>query len=121
MLFGSEQHWVDIAQANPLVDPNQLEVGQVIRLPTMEEIRASAGQGGPLAPGQSVHHMVRAGESLSTISYRYYRTPEKWREIFEANRENIGANPNRLQVGMILQIPATPPEVARISQRQTDR
>ena len=104
MLFGSEQRWVDLAHANPLVDPTRLEVGQVIVLPAPDSARASVGRDRPM-PGKNVHHMVRPGESLSTISSLYYRTPERWREIFQANSEKIGPNPNRLRVGMILKIP----------------
>ena len=34
-------------------------------------------------------HIVRKGETLSKISYKYYGSAGKWRKIFEANRGTL--------------------------------
>jgi LysM repeat protein len=49
-------------------------------------------------------HRVEAGDTLSSISRRYYGTPNRWMEIFEANRDRM-ASPNSLRVGMEIRIP----------------
>ena len=47
-------------------------------------------------------HRVRKGETLSTISRRYYGTSGLWRRIVEANP---GVDTRRLDVGRVLVIP----------------
>ena len=111
MWYGSERHWVDIAHANPLTDPAKLTVGEVIRLPNIDQIRGEAAKASKAAvpgPGRTVTHVVRPGESLYTIADRYYQAAGLWRVIFVANRENIGPDPDRLLVGTVLKIPPLP-------------
>ena len=50
-------------------------------------------------------HTVRAGESLSSIAYKYYHSwvPEMWKRIYEANKDMIGKNP--IRPNMVLTIP----------------
>ena len=50
-------------------------------------------------------HRVRAGESLSSIAYKYYHSwvPEMWKRIYEANKDMIGKNP--IRPNMVLTIP----------------
>jgi nucleoid-associated protein YgaU len=49
-------------------------------------------------------HTVDSGENLSSISERYYGTPNRWREIFSANTDVMNS-PNQLAPGMKLRIP----------------
>ncbi len=49
-------------------------------------------------------HTVAAGDSLSKISERYYGTPNRWQEIFAANRDTLDAKAT-LRVGMTLRVP----------------
>jgi acetyl esterase/lipase len=49
-------------------------------------------------------HIVREGETLSGISYKYYGTAGKWRKIFEANRGTL-KDPNTVMPGTKLIIP----------------
>ena len=50
-------------------------------------------------------HVVQPGETLATISARYYGTPARWQTLFDANRDTL-ANANNLRVGARLTIPA---------------
>ena len=52
-------------------------------------------------------HTVAAGDSLSAIAQRYYKSGarEKWMLIYEANKEVIGDNPSLIKVGQVLKIP----------------
>jgi chromosome segregation ATPase len=49
-------------------------------------------------------HTVANGENLSMISLRYYNSPNRWQEIFNANREVMNS-PNQLAPGTKLRIP----------------
>lgn len=104
-IYGSEQHWIDIAMANPFVDPKRLQIGQAIRLPGFEELLHVETDAAAVAgPGQKTH-TVRPGESLYSIAERYYNDPNKWRLLFDTNRDQIGHDPHQLQAGEQLKIP----------------
>ena len=49
-------------------------------------------------------HIVRAGETLSDISYKYYGSADKWQKILGADRLPI-TNPGKIRPGMKLIIP----------------
>ncbi len=105
-LYGSEAYWLDIAIANPFVDPKRLQIGQTIRLPAPEDILEPAGESPPLADqGSQVTHKVRPDDSLSSIAKQYYHDSSLWRAIYDHNRDLIGPDPDRLTVGQVLDIP----------------
>ena len=56
----------------------------------------------PAAPAQV--HVVQPGETLGTISTRYYGTPAKWAVLFNANRDRV-ADANNVRVGTRLDVP----------------
>ncbi|MBA7608209.1 hypothetical protein ES703_15385 [subsurface metagenome] len=49
-------------------------------------------------------HIVRKGETLSNISYKYYGSASKWQKILNANRKAI-KDPRKLRPGTRLIIP----------------
>ncbi len=55
-----------------------------------------------------IHRVVR-GNTLMKLSKKYYGTPEKWKLIFEANR-NLITYPNNLHRGVQLKIPYEEPD-----------
>jgi nucleoid-associated protein YgaU len=61
----------------------------------------------PPAPAAmaSQTYKIQHGDSLATISEHFYKTPNKWRVIYNANKAKIGANPDNLKDGMELVIP----------------
>lgn len=103
-LYDDERRWVDIAQANPSVDPTKLKVGQILRLPG-EELTLSKEEPAPKGPGDIQTHKIRPGDSLSTVAEKYYGDPTLWRTIYNYNRRTIGDNPNAIKTDMILEIP----------------
>ena len=58
----------------------------------------------PEAIGPQRFHIVRKGETLSQISYKYYGSTGKWRKIFEANRGTV-KDANTVRSGTKLIIP----------------
>lgn len=52
-------------------------------------------------------HTVAAGETLSGIALKYYKssTRDSWMKIYEANKAVIGDNPGMIKAGQKLSIP----------------
>lgn len=80
--------WVQIAEANGLVNPNQIYVGQTLKIPVSAP--------GPTPP---FTHTVRAGENLFRISLQYGLS---WTVVAAVN--NI-PSPYVIYPGQVLQIP----------------
>jgi len=55
-------------------------------------------------PGATEEYTVVAGDSLWRISQKYYGTGVRWGEIYELNKDAIGANPSMLRIGLVLTI-----------------
>jgi len=58
-------------------------------------------------------HTLTAEETLSHLSLKYYghATKPYWMVIYEANKDVIGDNPNRVRPGLKLNIPVLPAEL----------
>lgn len=81
--------------------------------PARQEPRAAPVQAPPRpAPQASTpspanaarRHTVRPGDTLSSLSQRYYGNRTRWRDIFQANRSQMKSETD-LKVGMVLTIP----------------
>lgn len=49
-------------------------------------------------------YVVQSGDTLFSISRKFYKSPKRWKEILDANRKSI-RDPKRLTVGQTLVIP----------------
>src|SRR6266566_9252777 len=49
-------------------------------------------------------YVVQSGDTLFSISRKFYKSPKHWKEILDANEKNI-RNPKKLTVGQTLVIP----------------
>lgn len=110
--LGDAGRWVDIAKANPLVDPHRLTIGQALRLPpkASAHVAAAAARSYPspslsLPAAVGTLYTVRSGDTLSRIAEAHYGEAGKWLVIYNANRPTIGWDPHRLKVGAQLRIP----------------
>jgi hypothetical protein len=109
--------WVAMAEGMLASGYSRLDVYNALA-PRLGPFRAAALAGGSVPaptgatrfpPGRaarSVRHTVRGGESLATIAERY-RVPGGWATLYAVNRNVLGTNPNRLQPGQRLTVPAT--------------
>lgn len=102
--FGDATRWNLIAKANPLIDPDRLKLGQVIRLPAKDSVRRPVKRS-PMRPADPNAYTVKSGDSLARIARIHYGDESKWSVIYEANRDTIGPDPARLKIGMPLRIP----------------
>ncbi|MEM6756621.1 MAG: LysM peptidoglycan-binding domain-containing protein [Planctomycetota bacterium] len=106
-LYGQERRWVDIAQANPTIDPIRLRVGQTLKLPSDARV-PPPDQPEIDAPVAERSHTIQSGENLSSIAQRYYGRAARWRVLFNANRDVLGNNPNAIRAGMVIKVPPLP-------------
>jgi uncharacterized protein (DUF2235 family) len=62
----------------------------------------------PVAPTAGAIHTVASGETLGKLARQHYGNNERWKAIFEANRDVLD-DPDEIFVGQQLRIPAPPP------------
>jgi nucleoid-associated protein YgaU len=55
--------------------------------------------------GAGETYEVQAGDTLLSIAQQFYGDVTQWRRIYDANKDMIGADPDKLKVGMKLTIP----------------
>ncbi|MCM8820555.1 MAG: LysM peptidoglycan-binding domain-containing protein, partial [Candidatus Omnitrophica bacterium] len=58
----------------------------------------------PQVPIEKKMHIVKNGETLSTIASKYYKDSSRWKDIYNANR-NVLKNPDVITPGTKLVIP----------------
>jgi nucleoid-associated protein YgaU len=51
-------------------------------------------------------YMVESGDNLSAIAKQELGDANRWREIYELNKDLIGNNPDLIQPGMELKLPS---------------
>jgi len=54
--------------------------------------------------GGSRTYIVQSGDTLVSISRKFYKSPKRWKDILAANRQSV-PNPKKLTVGQTLVIP----------------
>jgi murein DD-endopeptidase MepM/ murein hydrolase activator NlpD len=98
--LGNSGRWREIYEANrdKISNPNVIYPGQVLRLPG-----GSAPAPAP-APKPTGSVTVQRGDTLSKIAQRTLGSADRWRELYEANRDKI-SNPNIVWPGMTLRVP----------------
>ncbi|MBK9127297.1 MAG: LysM peptidoglycan-binding domain-containing protein [Phycisphaerales bacterium] len=87
--------------------PQQYEELPPVSSPTMTPRASRAEAPPPMAepsPRGGRVHVVSRGETLSSISRQYYGTPNRWRDIWNANKAKV-PDPKKMQVGTRLVIP----------------
>src|SRR5690554_5590600 len=82
-----------IQRANPGVDPDRLQIGQVICIPGAP----------PRCPSGTFEYTIRAGDTFFSLAQRFNTTVEA------IQRANPGVDPDRLQIGQVICIPGAPP------------
>ena len=93
--LGDASRWPEIFVLNRHIisDPDEIRPGQELTLPSDP-------------PGNTpVIYKVRRGDTLSAIARRELGDADRWREIFELNRDVID-DPDEIFPGQLLALPA---------------
>ena len=56
-------------------------------------------------PDHVDEYTVEPGDSLRSIAANVYGDPDRWSQIYDANRESIGEDPDSLRVGLRRRLP----------------
>jgi nucleoid-associated protein YgaU len=88
--------WNQIKAINPIYDDLTANIS----------IDSSLPQPAPAGGGARRTYTVQPGDSLSTIAKHFYGNASDYMRIFDANKDKLN-NPNRIQVGQELVIPAS--------------
>jgi nucleoid-associated protein YgaU len=99
--LGASTKWTIVAQANPLLDPNRLRPGTIVRVP----VDPKNIQGFENPKGYELY-TIQANDTLSEIAKKVYGKSSLWGVIAAANPD---VDPKRLKVGATLKIPPAPP------------
>jgi nucleoid-associated protein YgaU len=127
--YGDGHLWKRIRDANPGIDENKLQEGQVLVIPPKEGAAKPAAPTTPPAPpatppgaaakpadpnkpadsaakpkARKATYRVEAGDTLVSIARAILKDGERWREIYELNKDRI-KDPDRLLVGTELKLP----------------
>lgn len=113
--YGSPLHVARLRAANEGIDEAQLGAGSKILVAVQPS--SSAGQGAAAIKNNQADasksngavvdgtYTVKSGDVLGTISKNVYGTSKHWKKIYDANKDVIGEDANKLKVGMKLRIP----------------
>ena len=110
-LLGDEARASEIAALNPDLDPGNLQVGTIIKLPP-KRVRKPAAQPvkrPPLRTGEK-YYTVKSGDSLARIVGDLWGVQrEDWVELlYQRNKDTIGEDRTKLNLEQILVIPVKP-------------
>ncbi|HEX7017808.1 MAG TPA: LysM peptidoglycan-binding domain-containing protein [Patescibacteria group bacterium] len=111
--YGDPHLYPEIEKANNLSPDQDLEVGQELSIPRVEEpmeepTPESQDEVEQPADEQvtSEPYIVQANDSLWFIALKYLNDGTRWVEIYQHNRPAIGNDPNLIYPGQTLILPA---------------
>jgi len=102
--YGSGYNWVDVAEANKLVNANLLTEGQVLSIPKTAVIQPEGEKTVAIETVLLNEYTVATGDTLWSICVRSYGDGYKWTEVWEANKDKV-ANPDLIEEGTVLTLP----------------
>lgn len=98
--------------SKPIVTAPVIKSAPVEPAPRVESApivtEASAPASPDIAVPQTKLYQVQTGDTLSSIAGRFYGSKDRWRELFELNRDRLD-DPDHLSVRTTLRVPAQVP------------
>jgi nucleoid-associated protein YgaU len=93
------------ASAVPAGSPQRPPLASPAASPSVAASSAATPTAGSPAEAGSESYEIQPGDTLATIAQQFYGDPTQWRRIYDANKDAIGADPDKLKVGTKLTIP----------------
>ncbi|MCS7091901.1 MAG: LysM peptidoglycan-binding domain-containing protein [Patescibacteria group bacterium] len=99
--YGTGYDWTKIAKENNIKNPNKIEIGQTLKIPTSNQTAAAtdSDQG---KTGETEKYTVQKGDSLWKIAQSQLGNPYLWVKIAKLNKLK---NPSVIHAGNVLEIP----------------
>jgi LysM repeat protein len=74
--------------------------------PTTKSVAAeqAAAEGEKAAKGKVRTYVVQPGDSLVSISKKFYQSPSRWKDVLDANQNQL-SNPDELKAGQTIIVP----------------
>jgi nucleoid-associated protein YgaU len=98
-------------------DDSTYEAAPVDDARDSDDARSDVDASAPLADEPETT-TVRRGESLSAVAARVYSDANRWPELYEANRDVLGDNPNFVRAGVELTLPDSDFRLSREERNQ---
>ena len=77
--------------------------------PDFSDVQGSGSSTAPTPPAERLPeprtYTVVKGDSLSKIAKTFYGHAGKWKQLYEANKDVVGSNPDLIKPGQVLVIP----------------
>lgn len=101
--LGDGNRWREIYESNKdtISNPNVISAGMVLRMPSGAKPQSNPAP----APASSATYTVSGNDSLWSIAQSTLGDGNRWREIYELNRDKI-SNPDVISAGMTLRLPS---------------
>ena len=100
-----------LAKYNGISDPNMIRRGWRLRLPDVSVLSGNSNRTAPPRLSASdpryARYTVKPGESLSGIATRLLKSTERWRELYDLNRDVIPGEPSSVRAGVTIKVPVT--------------
>jgi LysM repeat protein len=81
--------------------PNHLKSSPTPKTSSPEQ---AAVEGEKAAKGKVRTYVVQAGDTLESISKKFYQTPSRWKDVLDANQNQL-SNPGELKAGQTIILP----------------
>lgn len=94
---------VPTAPAAPPPSPQRPALSSPVASPSPATSAQASTTATPEVAGET--YEVQSGDTLATIATQFYDDPTQWRRIYDANKDAIGPDPDKLKIGMKLTIP----------------
>jgi nucleoid-associated protein YgaU len=110
LVYGESRHYKAIETANPGIDATKLKPGTILKIPPLEKAKATekaaAADATSAADGKT--YVVQKDDNLYKITRKLYGNGDKQEQLYEINKQTIGADSTKLKPGMVLKLPAAP-------------
>jgi 5'-nucleotidase / UDP-sugar diphosphatase len=95
-----------VAAPAPAASPQRPALASPVASPSAAVVTSTGASASPAADvAGGTTYEVQSGDTLASIAQQQYGDGTLWRRIYDANKDAIGADPDKLKLGMQLKIP----------------